>query len=177
MASFTCFFWPEVCFEVNYVCIIPSNFVEASNDYMIQLPQTMKVFCIRRYFSLSITGFCLSPVCPEAGGQRTEREEDQGEESCQEGEAQRYNILYFLMDKSSAENQESVNQRRLNEKTGNYAYPVQNKWAARGPQCVLRTLSIVHLRRLFTLILLSIWWAEPMLFVSLLIHRAIHTSL
>ena len=45
------------------------------------------------------------------------------------------------------------------------AYPVQNKWAARGPQCVLRTLSIVHLRRLFTLILPSIWWAQPMLFV------------
>ena len=68
---------------------------------------------------MSTTGFCLSPVCPEAGGQHTEREEDQGEESCQEGEAQRYNILYFLMDKSLAENQESVNQRRLNEKTGN----------------------------------------------------------
>ena len=48
------------------------------------------------------------------------------------------------------------------------AYPVQNKWAARGPQCILRTLSIVHLRRLFTLILPSIWWAEPMLFVLFL---------
>ena len=44
----------------------------------------------------------------------------------------------------------------------------KNKWAARGPQCVLRTLSIVHMRRLFTLILPSIWWTESMLFVLFL---------
>ena len=56
-----------------------------------------------------------------------------------------------------------------------YAYPVQNKWAARGPQCVLRTLSIVHLRCLFYVNLVG--RANVVCFVSLLIHRAIHTRL
>ena len=49
------------------------------------------------------------------------------------------------------------------------------KWAARGPQCVLCTFSIVHLRRLFYINLVG--GANVVCFVSLLIHRAIHTSL
>ena len=68
-----------------------------------------------------------------------------------------------------------LTQRHLNEKTGKlYAYPVQNKWAAHGPQCVLRTLSIVHLRRLFYVNFVG--RANVVCFVSLLIHRAIRTS-
>ena len=64
-------------------------------------------------------------------------------------------------------------QRRFNEKTGNCTLILYKTNGQRTfPQCVLRTLSIVHLRRLFTLILPSICC-----FVSLLIHRAIHTSL
>ena len=64
-------------------------------------------------------------------------------------------------------------QRRFNEKTGNCTLILYKTNGQRTfPQCVLRTLSIVHLTRLFTLILPSICC-----FVSLLIHRAIHTSL
>ena len=52
-------------------------------------------------------------------------------------------------------------------------YPVHN--GQRGPQCVLRTLSIVHLR--CTSNISFVGRANDVCFVSLFIHRAIHTTI